>query len=116
MLAGWAQEWQHGAMRFPRLLLPFFFTLLPALPAQANSQLALAKGCYSCHGEPPRRSTPGFSELATDYARYRGQPDAPRKLADKLRAGGLFGHIAAHERISQEECEALMRWIIDGAR
>jgi cytochrome c len=84
--------------------------------AQASAQLATDKGCYSCHGEPPRRGAPGMAQLAADYARYRGQADAPRRLTDKLREGGLFGHIAAHERLSQEECEALMRWIIEGAK
>lgn len=88
---------------------------LPAL-SQANAQLALEKGCYGCHGESPRRGAPTFPQLATGYAKYRGQPDAPHKLADKLREGSLFGHIAAHERISPYECELLMRWIIDGAR
>jgi len=100
----------------PGLLLAAGLVLLPALPAQADSQLALEKGCYSCHGEPPRRGAPTFARLAADYARYRGQAEAARRLADKLREGGLFGHIAAHERISQVECEVLMRWIIDGAR
>jgi cytochrome c len=85
-------------------------------PALASSQLALDKGCLNCHGEPTRRSAPSLAQLAADYARYRGQSDAPRKLADKLREGSLFGHIAAHERLSREECETLMRWIIDGAR
>jgi len=87
-----------------------------SLCAAASQQLAQEAGCYSCHGEPPRRGAPTMAQLAADYARYRGQPDAPRRLADKLRAGGLFGHIAAHERLSAEQCEALMRWIIDGAR
>lgn len=87
--------------------------LAAAMPARA--QLAFEKGCYSCHGNPPRRNAPTFEQLAADYARYRGQAEAPRKLAEKLRAGGLFSHIAAHERIDPAECEALMRWIIDGA-
>jgi cytochrome c len=107
----------HGSRpTYSGLLLAACLALWPALPAQASAQLALDKGCYGCHGEPPRRNAPGFAQLAVDYARYRGQADAARQLADKLRAGGLFGHIAAHERISQAECEALMRWIIDGAR
>ncbi len=100
----------------PRTLACLSIILLFALPAQASSQLALDKGCYNCHGEPPRRNAPGMAQLAADYARYRGQADAPRRLADKLREGGLFAHIAAHERLSQEECEALMRWIIEGAK
>jgi cytochrome c len=97
----------------------FLLTLLlltSAWPAQASSQLALDKGCYSCHGEPPRRNVPSIAQLAADYARYRGQPGAPRQLAEKLRAGGLFAHIAAHERLSPEDCETLMRWLIDGAK
>ncbi|KRH98775.1 c-type cytochrome [Curvibacter sp. PAE-UM] len=100
----------------PRRLTFLLLLSLAALPAQASSQLALDKGCYNCHGEPPRRNAPGMAQLATDYARYRGQADAPRRLADKLREGGLFAHIAAHERLSPEECEALMRWIIEGAK
>ena len=100
-------------MRAPVFLL---LLLVAALPVQASSQLALDKGCYSCHGEPPRRNTPSMAQLAADYARYRGQADAPRKLADKLRAGGLFAHIAAHERLSPADCETLMRWLIDGGK
>ncbi len=100
----------------PRRLTFLLLLSLAALPAQASSQLALDKGCYNCHGEPPRRNAPGMAQLAADYARYRGQADAPRRLADKLREGGLFAHIAAHERLSQDECEALMRWIIEGAK
>ncbi|MBX9960317.1 MAG: hypothetical protein K2Y15_09295 [Burkholderiaceae bacterium] len=96
------------------LLLPLL--LIAPLPSQASPQLALDKGCYSCHGEPPRRNVPSVAQLAADYARYRGQADAPRQLADKLRAGGLFAHIAAHERLSPEDCETLMRWIIEGAK
>ncbi|MEK9952679.1 MAG: hypothetical protein VW687_11060 [Curvibacter sp.] len=95
------------------LLLPL---LAVAPPAQASAQLALERGCYSCHGEPPRRGVPSMARLAADYARYRGQPDAPRQLAEKLRAGGLFAHIAAHERLDPADCETLMRWLIDGAK
>ena len=98
-----------------RALFPLLL-LATALPAQASSQLALDKGCYSCHGEPPRRNTPSMAQLAADYARYRGQADAPRQLADKLRTGGLFTHIAAHERLSPEDCETLMRWLIEGGK
>lgn len=95
------------------VLLPL---LAAAAPAQASSQLALDRGCYSCHGEPPRHNAPGIAQLAADYARYRGQPDAPRQLAEKLRAGSLFEHVAAHERLSPADCETLMRWLIDGAK
>ena len=71
-----------GVMRKPlRLLLLCLAVVQPGLPAWANAQLALEKGCLGCHGEPPRRSAPSLSELAAGYARYRGQDDAPRQLA-----------------------------------
>jgi len=113
-MARWHIMKRHLAL-LCRLLLASGLAIV-CQSASANAQLALEKGCYGCHGEPPRRSASTFAQLAADYARYRGQLDAPRKLADKLREGSLFGHIAAHERISPSECEMLMRWIIDGAR
>lgn len=101
----------------PRPGCLLLLSLLMWVPtSQASPQLALDKGCYSCHGDPPRRGAPSLAQLAADYGQYRGQADAPRRLADKLRKGGLFGHIAAHERLSPEESEALMRWIVEGAK
>jgi len=128
MLAGGVQEWHDGGMAArhplplrpvrerPGALLLAVALLLPMSPARASAQLALDRGCYSCHGEPPRRGAPTLAQLAADYARYRRQPDAPRRLAEKLREGGLFSHIAAHERMGLDECETLMRWLIEGAR
>ncbi len=113
MLAGSPLCWHDEGMRTGLLT---WLLLMPALTAQASSQLALDQGCYSCHGQAPRHGAPSMTQLAADYARYRGQPDAPRKLADKLREGGLFAHIAAHERLSAEDCETLMRWLIEGAK
>jgi cytochrome c len=84
-------------------------------PARASSALAVEKGCLSCHGTPPRRNTPSIADLARDYEKYRGQAGAVRKLADKLREGSLFGHIAAHERLSAEDAERLVQWLVDGA-
>lgn len=89
--------------------------LLPMMAA-ASSQLALDKGCFNCHGNPPRGELPTVAQLAGSYARYQGQNGAVRMLAQKLREGTLFGHIAAHERLSEEDAETLMRWLIDGAK
>lgn len=87
-----------------------------ALPAHASPQLALDKGCYNCHGRSAGRNAPSLAQLAADYARYRGQPQAAARLAEKLRQGSLLGHIAAHERLSADEAQRLMQWLIDGAR
>lgn len=88
--------------------------LVAAPAAQASAQLALDKGCFACHGNPPRKNVPSFVELAQDYARYQGQPDMEVKLADKLREGHFFGGVQAHEQLSEESARALVRWIIQG--
>lgn len=83
--------------------------------AGTAAELAADRGCLACHGTPPRRATPSLEQLAQGYVKYRGQADAAQRLATRLREGSLFGHIAAHERLSQAECEELMQWLIDGA-
>lgn len=82
----------------------------------ASSQLALDKGCYKCHGNPPKKKAPTFAELASRYARHRNNAGAESALVEKLRQGTFFGHIDAHERLSQEDAQRLIRWIIEGGR
>jgi len=101
-LAGW-MAWSLVA---PALL---------ATPAHASSQLALDKGCYTCHGNPPRKNAPTFAQLAARYAKHRSHTSAENVLVEKLRQGSFLGHIDAHERLSQEDAQRLVRWIIDGA-
>lgn len=84
--------------------------------AQENSALALDKGCYSCHGNPPRKSAPTFEQLASNYAQYQGQTETAATLADKLHKEHVFGGIRAHEQLSPENALLLIRWIIDGAK
>jgi cytochrome c len=84
--------------------------------AQASAQMALDKGCFACHGDPPRKNAPTFDQLARGYARYQGQTDQEIRLADKLREGHVFGGIQAHEQLSAESARALVHWIIQGAR
>lgn len=84
--------------------------------AQVNSALALDKGCYSCHGNPPRKSAATFEQLASNYAQYQGQTEAVTTLADKLRKKQVFGGIGVHEQLTPESALLLIRWIIDGAQ
>jgi hypothetical protein len=56
------------------------------------------------------------AQLALDYARYQGQTEMEVALANKLRAGHLFGGIQAHEQLSEKSACALVRWIIQGAK
>jgi cytochrome c len=84
--------------------------------AQSNTVLALDKGCYSCHGNPPRKNAPTFNQLTKDYAKYQGQTDAAVALAEKLHKEHVFGGIKAHEQLTPENALQLVRWIIDGAK
>lgn len=87
----------------------------PPAAAQTGAQLASDKGCYNCHGDPPKKKTPSFATLAKDYAQYQGQPDKEAALAEQLRTGSFFGHVDAHERLSAEDARALVRWIVSGS-
>lgn len=102
-----------------RILLSLLL-LAAAGAAQAAAearQLAADQGCYNCHGEPPRRNVPGFRELVTRYAPYRDRLDAAteQKLVDRMHDGSLFSHVAAHERLSEEQARQLVRWLVAGA-
>ena len=88
----------------------------PAHAQDAGAQLAADKGCYNCHGEPARRNVPSFAALAADYARYRGMDARTEsQLVERLHHGSLFSHIAAHERLGDDEARTLIRWIVSGA-
>ena len=93
-------------------------SLAMALPlaAQASSQLAIDMGCYSCHGAALRDEAPTFGRLSSRLAKDKGDPAAQQKFVDKFRAGEMFGHIDAHERLSPESAKALVRWLADAAK
>jgi cytochrome c len=102
-----------------RILLSLLL-LAAAGTAQAAGearQLAADQGCYNCHGQPPKRNVPAFRELVTRYAPYRGRLDAAteQKLVDRMHDGSLFSHVAAHERLSEEQARDLVRWLVAGA-
>jgi cytochrome c len=108
-------------MNTGRLAAAFAFAV--ALPLQAGAadggaQLAADRGCYNCHGEPARRNVPSFRELVARYAVYGGKPDAAteQKLVDRMHHGSMFSHVAAHERHSEEDARALVRWLVAGGR
>jgi cytochrome c len=100
-----------------KLLAPMLLVLATGAIAADERQLAADKGCYNCHGEPPRRNVPSFRELAQTYSAYRGRLDAAaeRKLADRLHHGSAFSHVAAHERLTEDEAHRLIRWLVAGA-
>jgi cytochrome c len=62
---------------------------LTAFAAYADDALTLAAmdkaGCMACHTKDKKLVGPPFKEIA---AKYKGQADAPPKLAEKVRKGG----------------------------
>ena len=98
------------------LLLSLLLALPAACAAADGAQLAADKGCYNCHGEPARRNVPSFRAIVADYARYGPAADAAteEKLVDRMHDGGVFSHVAAHERLTEEEAHVLVRWLLRG--
>ena len=106
-------------MRFA--LLAILACSVPAFGAApeewaAVTQMAADRGCLNCHGEPPRRSAPSLRGIAAEYAQHRGRLDAAteQKLVDRLRGGSLFSHVAAHERLGDEDARSFVRWLVEG--
>jgi cytochrome c551/c552 len=97
------------------LLVALMASAMP-LAASASMNLALDKGCLGCHGTPPRGKAPTMAELATRYATARGNEAEIAKLSAHLREHHLFGGVPAHERLSGEEAERFVRWLVDGGR
>jgi len=84
--------------------------------AEANPQLALEHGCYSCHGANLRGEAPSFERLAGKLAKYRGDAAAQARLVTEYRAGEPFGHIDLHERVSLQTATALVKWLAEGGQ
>ena len=68
---------------------------LTAFAAQASPETEAAMnkaGCMACHTKDKKLVGPSFKDIA---AKYKGQADAPAKLAEKVRKGGsgVFGPV-----------------------
>ena len=97
------------------LLIALLASALP-LATHASMNLALDKGCLNCHGTPPHSKAPTVAELATRFASAKGNEAEIEKLSARLREHHLFGGVPAHERLSDEEAERFVRWLVDGAK
>ncbi|MEO5797388.1 MAG: c-type cytochrome [Rhodoferax sp.] len=75
--------------------------------------LAQKSDCMSCHGMVHAQVGPGFAQIA---ARYRGDADAPARLAGKIRNGsvGAWGRVIMprHPQLTDAETGALARWVL----
>lgn len=87
-----------------------------ALDSAAARQLAADRGCYNCHAQPSRRNIRSFVDIADAYAKLRGRAGAEPQARDRMHHGGFFGHVAAHERLTEEEATLLVHWLFEGGR
>jgi cytochrome c551/c552 len=84
--------------------------------ARASEQLAAHFGCLSCHGAYPRDEAPSLERLSAKLAKFKGDAAAEAKFVTQYRAGEMFGHIDAHERLSPDAASALVHWLVEGGK
>ncbi len=102
-------------LRAPLTLAVLLGSGLAAAQALPPPALALAQkaGCMACHGMVHKQVGPGFAQIA---ARYRGDAEAPARLAGKIRNGsvGAWGRVIMprHPQLSEADALALARWVL----
>lgn len=89
--------------------------LLGAPAAMASEAIAQKAGCLACHTKDKKVVGPSYQEVAK---KYKGQADAPAKLAAKVRKGGsgVWGSVPMppndEKKISDADIKAVIDWIL----
>lgn len=87
--------------------------LLIAPAAQASDELAKKYNCLACHQVDKKVIGPSYQDVA---AKYKGQADAPVKLAAKVKAGGVgvWGQIPMppNPTVPDADMTMLVAWIL----
>ncbi|WP_092970654.1 c-type cytochrome [Ralstonia sp. NFACC01] len=85
----------------------------PAHAAPDMQALADRSGCFSCHSMHAKIVGPAFADVA---AKYKGDADAPTRLAQKVRDGGkgTWGRIPMppHPNLKEDEAKQLVAWVL----
>jgi len=75
--------------------------------------LARGHGCLSCHGLVHKQVGPGYAQVAQ---RYRGDAEAPERLAAIIRAGsvGRWGRVIMPRQpgVTEAEARQLAAWVL----
>jgi cytochrome c len=84
------------------------------VPAWADNALLQKNNCLACHNVNQTVVGPAFKDIAN---RYRGQTDAPDRLAKKIRAGGagVWGSMPmpAHPQVAEADAKKLAVYILN---
>ena len=96
-------------------MLVLVLSIAPA--AQASEELAKKYNCLACHQVDKKVIGPSYQEVA---AKYKGQADAPAKLAQKVKNGGtgVWGQIPMPPNLTVPDADlnALVAWILGMAK
>jgi cytochrome c len=96
-------------MKAPLLLI----LALAAAPVMASPELAQKKNCTACHAMQQKLIGPAYQEVA---AKYAGQADAVKMLAEKIQKGGkgVWGEVPmpANTGVSAAEATQLAKWVL----
>ena len=94
------------------LLTAALATTLSAAPVFASEDLAKQKACLACHQVDKKLVGPSYKDIA---AKYKTDKDAEKKLAAKIRAGGVgvWGQVPmpANPAVSEAEAVTLAKWV-----
>lgn len=87
--------------------------LLVVFPAWASEELAKKHACFACHTVDKKMVGPAYKDVA---AKYRGDNDAPAKLAEKVKKGsqGVWGNVPMppNSAVPDADVNALVKWIL----
>jgi cytochrome c len=93
-----------------------FATAARAADAPSGRMVANANACMGCHAVDRKLVGPSFQQIA---AKYKGDAQAPVKLARKVKEGGsgVWGMIPmpAHQSMSDADIRAVVDWVLAGA-
>ena len=84
-----------------------------ASPARANEDLAKKYQCLACHQLDKKLVGPAYKDVAK---KYKGQADAPVKMAEKIRKGstGVWGPVPmpANDKVPEGDAKTLAEWVL----
>ncbi|MGY6129914.1 c-type cytochrome (plasmid) [Paraburkholderia strydomiana] len=93
-----------------------FISTAYAADMPSGQRVANANACMGCHAVDRKLVGPSFQQIA---ARYKGDAQAPAKLARKVKDGGsgVWGMIPmpAHQSMSDADIRAVVDWVLAGA-
>ena len=88
-------------------------SLAVSFSARASDELAKKHACFACHTVDKKMVGPSYKDVA---AKYRGDKEAPAKLAAKVKNGsqGVWGNVPMppNTAVPDADVNALVKWIL----